>query len=70
MWHPHGHARCHPTPDASKNVKFLLSRNPAKFDEITRFRQKNLKVKSVLSCEISKISGFEPKLPFDPCLEN
>ena len=25
-------AMCHPTPDASKNVKFLLSRNPTKFD--------------------------------------
>ena len=35
MWHPHDHAMCHSTPDASKNVKFRLSRNPMKFDGVT-----------------------------------
>ena len=66
MWHQHDHAICHPTPDASKNVKFRLSRNPTKFDGVTRFREKNSMVKSVSSSEIYKILDFQPKLPFYP----
>ena len=58
------HVMCHPIPDASKNVKFWLSRNPTKFDRVTRFRETNSKVKSVSSSEILKISGFQLKLPF------
>ena len=46
------HTMCHLTPDISKNVKFWLSRNPIKFDEVTRFRETNSTVKSVLSSEI------------------
>ena len=34
MWH---HSMCHSIPGASKNVKFRLSRNPTKFDWVTRF---------------------------------
>ena len=55
---------CHPTPDASKNVKFQQSQNPTKFDGVTRFRKTNSTVKFVSSYEIWKISGFQPKLPF------
>ena len=46
------HAMCHPTPDVSKNVKFRLSRNPTKFDWLTRFRETNSTVKSVSSSNI------------------
>ena len=45
---PTCHAMCHSTPDASKNMKFLLSQNLTKFDELTRFRETNSMVKSVL----------------------
>ena len=55
MWHPHDHDKCYPTPGILKNVKFQLSRNPTKFDVITRFRETNSTV---------KISSFQPKLPF------
>ena len=58
------HAIYHPTPDALKNIKFLLSRNPTKFDGITRFCEKNSTVNSVSSSEIYKISGFQSKLSF------
>ena len=61
---------CHPTPDASKNMKFRLSENPTKFDEVTIFHETNSTVKSVLSSEIYKIFGFQPKLPFYHFLEN
>ena len=64
MWNPHDHAMCHLTPGTSKNVKFRLSRNPMKFNGVTRFRETNSTVKSVLSPEIYKIFGFQPKLPF------
>ena len=50
--HHMDHAMCHPTHDASKNVKFRLSWNPMKFDGVTRFRETNLTVKYVLSSEI------------------
>ena len=46
------HAMCHSTPDASKNVKFQLSRNPMKFDVLTRFCEMNSTVKSVSSSKI------------------
>ena len=46
------HAMCHLTPDASKNVKFQLSRNPMKFNKLTRFREKNSTVKSIRSSKI------------------
>ena len=46
------HAMCHPTFDASNNVKFRLSRNSTKFDGVTRFCERNLTVKSVLSYKI------------------
>ena len=49
---------CHPTLDASKKVKFRLSRNPTKFDGVTRFHETNSTVKSVSSSEIYKIFGF------------
>ena len=55
---------CHPTPGASKNVKFRLSRNLTKFDGVTRFRETNSTVKSFSSSEIYKIFGFQPKLTF------
>ena len=55
---------CHVSTDVSKNVKFRLSRNSTKFDKVTRFREKNSTMKSVLSPEIYKIFGFQPKLPF------
>ena len=58
------HAMCHPIPNASKNVKFRLSRNPTKFDGVTRYLEKYSTVKSVLSYEIKKISRFQLKLPF------
>ena len=58
------HAMCHPTPYALKNVKFRLSQNPTKFDEVTRFHEMNSTVKSISSSEIQKISGSQPKLPF------
>ena len=49
----HGHhPMCHPTPGASKNVKFRPSRNSTKFDWITRFREKNSMVKFASSSEI------------------
>ena len=51
MWHPHDHVMCHLTPDALKKEKFRLSRNPTKFDGVTRFRETNLTVKSVSSFE-------------------
>ena len=43
---------CHRTSDASKNVKFRLSRNSTKFDVVTRFRQTNSTMKSISSSEI------------------
>ena len=46
------HDMCHPTPDASKNVKFRLSQNPTKFDGLTRFYEINSMVKSISSTEI------------------
>ena len=52
IWYPHDHAMCHPTPDALKNVKFRLSRNPLKFDKLSRFCEVNSKMKSVSSSEI------------------
>ena len=55
MWH---HAKCHSTHCASKSVKFLLSRNPMKFDRVARFYEMIPTVKSVSSFEISKISRF------------
>ena len=42
----------HPTPGVSKNVKFQLSRNLMKFNEVTRFRETHLMVKFVSSSEI------------------
>ena len=58
------HAMCHSTPDASKNVKFRLSQKGTKFDGVTRFRETNSTVKSVLSSEIYKISDFQQRLSF------
>ena len=55
MWH---HPMRHPTPDASKNMKFGPSRNSTKFDWVNRFRETNSMVKSVSSFEIKKISRF------------
>ena len=52
------HAMCHPT------LKFRLSRNSTKFDEVTRFRELNSTVKSVSSSEVYKIFSFQSKLPF------
>ena len=46
------HTMCHPTIDASKNVKFQLSHNPTKFNGLTIFHEKNSTVKSVSSSEI------------------
>ena len=46
------HVMCHPTPNASKNMKFRLSWNPTKFDGLTRFRETNSTVKSVSSSKI------------------
>ena len=46
------HAMCHPAPDVSKNVKFRLSRNPIKFDGVTRFRETNSTGKSISSSKI------------------
>ena len=46
------HAMCHPTLNASKNVKFRLSWNLMKFDEVTRFCETNSTVKSVSPSEI------------------
>ena len=57
---------CHPTPGASKNVKFRLSQNPIKFYGITRFHKTNTTVESVSSSEIYKIFGFQSKLLFYP----
>ena len=42
----------HSTPDASKYVKFGLSRNSTKFDVVARFRERIPTVKSVSSYEI------------------
>ena len=42
----------HITLDASKNVKFRLSRNSTKFNVVARFRETIPTVKSVLSSEI------------------
>ena len=42
----------HPTPYASKNVQFRLSRNPMKFDMVARFLEMISTVKSVASSEI------------------
>ena len=42
----------HPTPVASKNVKFRPSRNSTKFDWVIRFRETISTVKSVSSSEI------------------
>ena len=66
IWH---HAKCHPTPHASKNVKFRLSRNPKKFDRVARFRETISMVTSVLSSEIYQFFRFSQKgkiiiLPF------
>ena len=47
-----GHVMCHPIPNTSKNLKFRLSRNPTKFDEVTRFRETNSTMKSISSSEI------------------
>ena len=55
---------CHVSLDVSKNMKFQLSRNPTKFNGVTRFRKTNLTAKSISSSEIYKISGFQPKLSF------
>ena len=55
MWH---HAKYHPTPHASKSVKFQLSRNPTKFERVARFCETIPTVKSVSSSEIYKISRF------------
>ena len=46
------HSMCHPTLNASKNVKFRLSWNPMKFDRLTRFHETNSRVKSVSSSKI------------------
>ena len=54
----------HPTLDISKNAKFRLSQNLTKSYRVTRFRKKNSMAKSILTYEIYKISGFQPKLPF------
>ena len=49
---PHGyHAMCHPTLDASKNMKFRLPQNPMKFDRVTRFCESNSTTKSILLFE-------------------
>ena len=42
----------YPTPDASKDKKFRLSRNPMKFDWAARFHETNSMMKSVSSSEI------------------
>ena len=55
MWH---HSMCHPTPGASKNLKFGLSWNSMKFDWVTRFGKKNSTMKSVSSSEIKRNSMF------------
>ena len=47
-----GYAMCYPTSGVLKNVKFILSRNPTKFDGVTRFRETNSTVKSVSSFKI------------------
>ena len=49
---PNCHAMCHPTPIASKNMKFRLSHNLTKFTWETRFRETNSAVRSVLSSVI------------------
>ena len=46
------HAMCHSTSYSSKNVKFRLSQNPTKFDEVTRFCEMNSTMKSVSSSKI------------------
>ena len=56
----------HPTPGASKNVKFRLSWNSTKFDVVARFHETIPTVKSVSSSNIYKNIGFLPKLPFCP----
>ena len=38
-------------PDILENVKFRMSWNPTKFDEVTRFHETNSTVKSVSSSE-------------------
>ena len=45
-------AMCHPTPYASKNVKSRSSRNPTKFNVVTKFRETISTEKSVSSSEI------------------
>ena len=49
---PCGITMCHPTLDASKDLKFRLFRNPTKFDWVARFHETNSTVKSVSSSEI------------------
>ena len=43
---------CHPTPHASKNVKFQPPRNLTKFDVVAQFRETISTKKSVSSSEI------------------
>ena len=57
-------AMCHPTPNASKNVKSRPPRNLTKFDVVAQFRETISTEKFVSSSEIYKNSGFLPKLRF------
>ena len=55
MWHLLSHSKCDTCPaplGVSKNVKFRLSRNLAKFDVVARFHETIPMVKSVSSSEI------------------
>ena len=65
--------RCQVSPTtlfASKNVKFLLSRNSTKFDMVASFRETIPTVKSVSSSKIYKYFSFLSKLLFYHFSEN
>ena len=63
------HTMCHPTPHASKNVKFRLPRNPMKFDVVARFREMISTEKSVSSSEIRKNSGYSTEITILPFIQ-
>ena len=54
------------TLDASKKVKFRLSRNSTKFDRVAKFCETIPTVKFVLSPEILKNSGFSTEITVVP----
>ena len=60
---------CHPKPDASKKVKFSLSRNSTKFDWVIRFREMIPTVQSVSLSAIYTIYMFPIEITVLPFFE-